>query len=1078
MAIKHRPDGRIPVLYLAPWVDFGGTDTATIDWFRWIDRSRFAPSLITTQPSPNRRINEVTPYADEVWALPDLMPGQAFPTFILDFVQSRDIELVHIMNSRLAFNLIPDLKCLSPSPAVVVQLHVEEPDRSGYVRYVATRYGNLVDSFSVSSEHLRRAIQDYEVPASKCHVIYTGVDADRTFAPERVRTRRPVPDAVPNILYCARLCDQKDPLLMVRVAAELRDRHRDFCIHVLGDGPLEDEVRTAVSDAGLAAYILFHGIDVDLAPWYASCDLMLMTSVFEGIPIVVYDAMAMAVPTVAPALPGNLELLGDTGGVLIDPRDDVAAYADAIGQLIDNPALARSLGEQARRRVMEGFSLERMGREHVNLYNGLLPARPATTKQPALPDQLLMRTRPFRDQPLVSVVIPCFQQGNFLLECLDSVMAQTYPHIEIIVVDDASDDEATLAILDDLARRPELTVIRLAENTGPSSARQRGIDAANGRYILPVDADNRLTADAVAALVLQLQQSGERIGFIYPNQTFFGMRNDATMAPSYNVDLLLESNYCDTSSLIDREVFASGIRYGEGLRWSHEDWDFALTMAERNVRGAPASGRFLQVRKSGFTRCDLVTRAGRSETIIRSRHLGLYRHRAATKPYWSPALSIVAADPIANLDEARRRLRLGLRAQTCVDAEIILRDEVWWPRALEGPCVRRVAAMHDESPGAAVATGLSMARGKYLMVVRGAVDQLFLDRTLIEKTLRLLTDEVEGDRPQGFIDRGEDVLTFAPLINGTESEVPVAVAWRVSLVGDHTVVVDNADPLASICATLTHHTGVPITWRQLPTGCARLVMGSGVVGGSNTAVARLAGGWQQDLTEAERAERDARLSRAPLLQEVRVESDRGIDDSSDWHNALTRVVYRHLHESGASYIVSFDRSPPPGYVLDYALGCLNTCQQVGAPELVVGDGPSYRTLRQDEQRGSGEHLLGYVETVPFILLDSIFSARHRVTGRQVLVSGEDDPLLPDVELIAHLGFIEPYPLRPRNGPSGTREAGMIRESAPLRPLVGDPTHLRVARQIATRLRKYPTAYSIARRAYRSALRPHRVEPRS
>ncbi len=43
-------DGRIPILYLAPWVDYGGSDKGTIDWFRWLDRDRFAPSLITTQP--------------------------------------------------------------------------------------------------------------------------------------------------------------------------------------------------------------------------------------------------------------------------------------------------------------------------------------------------------------------------------------------------------------------------------------------------------------------------------------------------------------------------------------------------------------------------------------------------------------------------------------------------------------------------------------------------------------------------------------------------------------------------------------------------------------------------------------------------------------------------------------------------------------------------------------------------------------------------------------------------------------------------------------------------------------------
>ena len=51
-----RRDDRIPILSLAPWVDYGGTDKGTIDWFRWLDRDRFAPSLVTTQVNLNRRV--------------------------------------------------------------------------------------------------------------------------------------------------------------------------------------------------------------------------------------------------------------------------------------------------------------------------------------------------------------------------------------------------------------------------------------------------------------------------------------------------------------------------------------------------------------------------------------------------------------------------------------------------------------------------------------------------------------------------------------------------------------------------------------------------------------------------------------------------------------------------------------------------------------------------------------------------------------------------------------------------------------------------------------------------------------
>src|SRR5581483_688530 len=193
---SHMNDGRIPILYLAPWVDIGGSDKGTIDWFRLLDRDRFSANLITTQPSRNRRLAEVAPFATEVWDLPELLQGAEFPRFILAFIHSRRIKVLHIMNSRLGFELLPDISALPSPPRVVVQFHVEETDRSGYVRYVTTRYGNLVDAFSVSSQALSARLDAYEIPSAKRRVIHTNVDAEREFAPFRAEPTRPLsPDA-------------------------------------------------------------------------------------------------------------------------------------------------------------------------------------------------------------------------------------------------------------------------------------------------------------------------------------------------------------------------------------------------------------------------------------------------------------------------------------------------------------------------------------------------------------------------------------------------------------------------------------------------------------------------------------------------------------------------------------------------------------------------------------------------------------------------------------------------------------------------------------------------------------------
>jgi glycosyltransferase involved in cell wall biosynthesis len=365
---------RIPVLYLAPWVGFGGSDKNTIDWFRWIDRDRFAPSLITTQPSPNPLIDEVLPFAEEIWVLPDLMPAAEMPRFIFDFLQTRDIRVLHLMNSRIGFDLLPDLASLPSPPSVVVQMHAEETDRSGYVRYVTTRYGDLVDRFSLSNEHVATAVRGYGIPEEKIEVIYTGVDPDE-FSPERAQPIEELPDDRLQILFAARLVAQKDPLLMVDVAAALRDEEAKFQIHVVGEGDLEEQIEERVEALGLADHVILHPPTPGLLSWYAACDVLLLTSVFEGVPVVIFEAMAMGMPVVTPGLPAIRELLdADDDGVVL-PRESVDGYVAPLAHLAGDRAHLAAWGREMRARAKEQFSVQQMAGDHGKLYEELVAAQ-------------------------------------------------------------------------------------------------------------------------------------------------------------------------------------------------------------------------------------------------------------------------------------------------------------------------------------------------------------------------------------------------------------------------------------------------------------------------------------------------------------------------------------------------------------------------------------------------------------------------------------------------------------------------------------------------------------------------------
>lgn len=1029
MSIPSGDASRVAALYLAPWVDYGGSDKGTIDWFRWVDRGRFAPSLITTQPSANRRLSEVYPFAEEVWALPEHMAGLQFPKFIFDFLHTRDVQVLHIMNSRLGYELLPDLAALPRPPVVVVQLHVEEPDRSGYVRYVTTRYGNLVDAFSVSSRHLAEAVEGYDVPASKIHVIPTGVDGSGQFNPERVTPIESDRDpGVFRILFAGRLTEQKDPMLMLEVARRVVDRHERVHFDVVGDGPLEDAFRGRVRELGLDRNIRMHPATPQLERWLRAADLVLMTSTFEGVPYVVYEALAMGVPVVAPALPGNVEVMDGTGGQLVDQRDDPEAYAEAIGSYVEDEALRAQVGASGRARMLESFSLRGMAEQHEALYDDLLAGRqpPPSRPHPApLPAPMRFSERPAHGQPLVSVVTPCFNHGRYLPELIAGVVAQDYPAIEVIIADDASTDPLTIETLSQLEESGKATVVRQEVNSGPSVARNLAISAANGRYILPVDADNILMPGAVRSMVEQLQAAGERVGFIYPGFQYFGNRDYTFEPPAYNLFSLLEGNYVDTCSLLDREIFDAGLGYPTDIRLGHEDWDLVLTLGAHDVIGEPSRQPVMLYRKHGFTRSDLV------EYLrlpfwqeIRGRHRelfgaeddggtwGSYRgSELRTKTRWSPCLSIICVNPLEFDEPEGAAILRGLEEQSCGDFELIV--ECRRLPATDHCRIRRMPPGLGRSPGERLVEGLDMSLGRYLLAAAAPAD-LFADRTTVEKLLRGLYSNPDLSAVV-LTDAGDRGRFPFRLLEEAQPEFSAhALAWP-RVFGDgvtEELALDDGKEIEQL-AKIIHRRTATVQWRHFPANVPKAA-GSG----RPPSALRLGGRRGLLAPRSRRLEHDARMRRFPALPSIRDDRVRRWAGSAAWMPPETRPLVRHVQLGGEQRIISNHREPPPGFKIEFDLGSIQAFAPPGTVRLINRDG-RLMTVSRGSERLPDDDELGHLEEAPLPLFIGVERA-VLPDGSETLVAGTDrDVLRSSARELTFLGFIESFPQEPVHPPGYT-----------------------------------------------------------
>ncbi|GEO05596.1 hypothetical protein AAE02nite_32600 [Adhaeribacter aerolatus] len=184
-------------------------------------------------------------------------------------------------------------------------------------------------------------------------------------------------------------------------------------------------------------------------------------------------------------------------------------------------------------------------------------------------------------EPLVSVIIPCYNHAHFLPEAIESVLNQTYPAIEIIVVDDGSKDNTR-----EIAQRyPEVTYI-YKQNQGLSAARNTGIDHSRGAYLVFLDADDWLYLDAIETNVNYLRQNPD-LGFVSGGFDEVDANKKRNIIGAYPVTQdhflwLLSGNYiCMHAAVMFQRWVFNKWRYDTTLR-ACEDYDLYLSIARNH----------------------------------------------------------------------------------------------------------------------------------------------------------------------------------------------------------------------------------------------------------------------------------------------------------------------------------------------------------------------------------------------------------------------------------------------------------------------------------------------------------------
>jgi glycosyltransferase involved in cell wall biosynthesis len=181
----------------------------------------------------------------------------------------------------------------------------------------------------------------------------------------------------------------------------------------------------------------------------------------------------------------------------------------------------------------------------------------------------------------ITVVIPCFNHGRFVLESVERAVGQHGGPPKVIVVDDGSTDAETERALGELPAGVEL--IR-QENAGVAAARNRGFESSDSELLLMVDADDRLTLDALDVLRPPLESRPE-VGYCYGLMRLIGAWSGVLRFPDFDPYILLHRSIAGAQlGLVRRRCWEDAAGFDSAIE-GYEDWDFCLSALEKGWRG-------------------------------------------------------------------------------------------------------------------------------------------------------------------------------------------------------------------------------------------------------------------------------------------------------------------------------------------------------------------------------------------------------------------------------------------------------------------------------------------------------------
>ncbi len=357
-AHSWRPAKPIPLVLVLEEINFGGTQRQMLELTRHLDKSLFAPEIWTL-----RQGDAFLPMAQK-YGIPvrqlcndaTLVPLHGIKALWKEFSSKRPpIVHLHTTFPNMWGRILGRLCAL---PVIVGSIRSKRNVHKQKERYT----WRLTHTHICNATSLYNDLRQEGLPAHRLYTIPNGVDIELFSPPEQGLC------TAPHIINVGRLVKEKDQDTLLRAFALVQKQMPEAHLHVVGDGYLRESLEQTAQELSIASKVTFHGGSTEVKDFLSKARVFALSSIDEGTPNAILEAMAMGLPIVSTAVDGVPYMVEEGKNAFLVPPKDYKALGEKLLQLLQTPSLAENMGQAAREHVVQNYSLQLMARRHEAVY--------------------------------------------------------------------------------------------------------------------------------------------------------------------------------------------------------------------------------------------------------------------------------------------------------------------------------------------------------------------------------------------------------------------------------------------------------------------------------------------------------------------------------------------------------------------------------------------------------------------------------------------------------------------------------------------------------------------------------------